>query len=125
MLSSGTEASMSGDSARARGDRPQAIVKFAGAITDTPTGLLVGAPAPARPRSCGAGPSGVPEKIASLTRVARYNDLASVKRCWRRAHRRDHRRAVAANMGVVPPAVGFLAGLRRIADRSGCVVDLR
>jgi glutamate-1-semialdehyde 2,1-aminomutase len=60
-----------------------------------------------------------------LTHVARYNDLASVE-----AVLADHADDVAAiivepvgaNMGVVPPATGFLEGLRAICDRIGAVL---
>ncbi len=69
--------------------------------------------------------SGVPREVASLTLVARYNDLHSVEEAFRRHG--DEIAAVivepvAANMGVVPPLPGFLGGLRRITRSYGALL---
>src|ERR1700722_8604046 len=68
---------------------------------------------------------GVPQALAALTLNAPYNDLAAVERLF--AEHRDKIAAVivepiAANMGVVLPAEGFLAGLREITTRNGALL---
>ena len=68
---------------------------------------------------------GVPQALAALTLNARFNDLAAVERLFA-----EHKgkiaavivEPVAANMGVVLPAEGFLAGLRRITQRDGALL---
>jgi glutamate-1-semialdehyde 2,1-aminomutase len=68
---------------------------------------------------------GVPPALAALTLNAPYNDLPAVARLF--AQHRDKIAAVivepiAANMGVVLPAEGFLAGLREITKRNGALL---
>ena len=68
---------------------------------------------------------GVPRALAELTLNAPYNDLGAVKRLF--AQHKDKIAAViiepiAANMGVVEPAPGFLAGLREITKRNGALL---
>jgi glutamate-1-semialdehyde 2,1-aminomutase len=61
--------------------------------------------------------AGVPPAFAKETLVATFNDVGSVERLFDR-----HKKAIAAvivepvcgNMGVIPPAPGFLNSLRRI-----------
>ena len=60
--------------------------------------------------------------------MAGYNDLDSVQRLF--DANRDQIAAVivepiAGNMGVVPPADGFLRGLRDVCTRHGRAADLR
>jgi glutamate-1-semialdehyde 2,1-aminomutase len=68
---------------------------------------------------------GVPEALAALTLNAPYNDLNAVERLFTQHH---HKVAaiivepVAANMGVVLPEPGFLAGLREISRRNGALL---
>jgi len=68
---------------------------------------------------------GVPEALAALTLNAPYNDLNAVERLF--AQHRNKIAAiivepVAANMGVVLPEPGFLAGLREISRRNGALL---
>jgi glutamate-1-semialdehyde 2,1-aminomutase len=68
---------------------------------------------------------GVPQALAALTLNAPYNDLPAVERLF--AEHRDKIAAVivepiAANMGVVLPADGFLSGLREITKRNGALL---
>lgn len=71
------------------------------------------------------GSAGVPAGAVQDTLLARYNDLASVEELFR-----AHGNAIAAilvepvagNMGVVPPAPGFLEGLRRITQDYGSLL---
>jgi glutamate-1-semialdehyde 2,1-aminomutase len=69
--------------------------------------------------------AGVPPALAALTVTVDYNDLAGVE-----AVIRGHGERVAAvivepvagNMGVVPPAPGFLEGLRALCTRAGAIL---
>ena len=67
----------------------------------------------------------MPEGIAQETLSAPYNDLASVKAAFER-HGADIAAVivepVAANMGVIPPAPGFLDGLRAITQQHGALL---
>jgi glutamate-1-semialdehyde 2,1-aminomutase len=121
LVSSGTEATMSAlRLARAATGRPE-IVKFAGCYHGHVDGLLVRAGSGATTLGVPDSP-GVPEAIASLTRIATYNDPESV-----RAQCGDRTAAVivepvAGNMGVVPPAPGFLEALRETCDATGALL---
>ncbi|HWZ23879.1 MAG TPA: glutamate-1-semialdehyde 2,1-aminomutase [Verrucomicrobiae bacterium] len=68
---------------------------------------------------------GVPEALAALTLNAPYNDLNAVEHLFK--HHQNKIAAiivepVAANMGVVLPEPGFLAGLREISRRNGALL---
>ncbi len=68
---------------------------------------------------------GVPQALAGLTLNAPYNDLAAVEKLFG-AHK-DKIAAVivepiAANMGVVVPAQGFLQGLRELTRKHGALL---
>ena len=69
--------------------------------------------------------AGVPAEYASCTLTAQYNDPASVEKLFE--EEKDAIAAVivepvAANMGVVPPAPGFLEFLRDITEQNGAVL---
>ncbi|HEX2222422.1 MAG TPA: glutamate-1-semialdehyde 2,1-aminomutase [Candidatus Limnocylindria bacterium] len=121
-VSSGTEAVMSAVRlARAATGRPR-IVKMAGAYHGHADALLVraGSSATGLPAS-----AGVTQGTARDTLVVPYNDLAALESVLL-AHRGGVAailvEPVAANMGVVPPRPGYLAGLRRLADRFGALL---
>jgi glutamate-1-semialdehyde 2,1-aminomutase len=97
------------------------IIKFAGCYHGHADGLLVRAGSGATTLGVPDSP-GVPAEVARLTRVARYNDLASVATLADTDVAAIIVEPVAGNMGVVPPAEGFLAGLRAIADRCGALL---
>jgi len=68
---------------------------------------------------------GVPEALAQLTLNVPYNNLAAVEKVF--AGQKDKIAAVivepiAANMGVVLPADGFLQGLREITRKHGALL---
>src|ERR1700731_3296277 len=68
---------------------------------------------------------GVPEALAALTLNAPYNDLNAVERLFTQHHNKIAAiivEPVAANMGVVLPEPGFLAGLREISRRNGALL---
>jgi glutamate-1-semialdehyde 2,1-aminomutase len=126
MVNSGTEAVMSAVRvARAYTGRDK-ILKFDGCWHGHADGLLVKAGSTGLQYGI-PDSAGVPAAYAGHTLVARYNDLDSVRELLA-----EHEGQVAAilvepvagNMGVVPPAAGFLEGLRRAADDSGAVLIL-
>ncbi len=113
-VSSGTEAAMSAIRvARAATNRPR-IVKFAGCYHGHADAFLVKAGSGALTLGIPTSP-GVTPGVASDTLIASYNDLASVDQLLQ-----EHGSSIAAvivepiagNIGVVPPADGFLRGLR-------------
>jgi glutamate-1-semialdehyde 2,1-aminomutase len=68
---------------------------------------------------------GVPADFAKHTLTAPYNDLQAVRQIVNA--QRDTLACIilepiAANMGVVPPAPGFLAGLRRLTEEHGILL---
>jgi len=123
-VSSGTEAAMSAlRVARGLTGRPK-IIKLAGGYHGHADGLLVragsGAAGIGRPTS-----AGVTEATAADTLVAPYNDLDAVARLLDEHHGQVAAlivEPVAANMGVVPPALGYLAGLRRLTADAGTLL---
>ena len=123
-VNSGTEATMSAIRvARAATGRDR-IVKFAGCYHGHGDAFLVQAGSGATTLGVPTSP-GVARATAADTLIADYNDLGSVNRLFR-AHR-DSIAAVivepiAGNMGVVPPAAGFLEGLRDLCDKHGAVL---
>ena len=74
-----------------------------------------------------ASSPGVPEGLARLTLNAPYNDLAAVERLFDQ-HRGEIAgvivEPIAANMGVVLPAPGFLPGLRELTRKHGALLIL-
>jgi glutamate-1-semialdehyde 2,1-aminomutase len=68
---------------------------------------------------------GVPAALAALTLALPFNDLAAVRRALE-AHPGKVAAVVvepvAGNMGVVPPAPGFLPGLRELCTRHGTLL---
>jgi glutamate-1-semialdehyde 2,1-aminomutase len=119
-VSSGTEAAMSAIRLARAATGRDAIVKMAGGYHGHADALLVepGSGATGLPAS-----AGVTAAAARDTLVALYNDLDAVE-----AHLRARDVAavivepVAANMGVVPPADGYLEGLREITRRHGTLL---
>ncbi|MGH2986144.1 MAG: glutamate-1-semialdehyde 2,1-aminomutase [Solirubrobacterales bacterium] len=124
MVNSGTEASMSAVRlARAATGREQ-LVKFAGAYHGHVDGLLADAGSGLATHGIPASP-GVPRAQAAATIVVPWNDPDALA-----AALAEHEVAailaepVPANMGVVPPAEGFLERLRELADDSGALLVL-
>jgi glutamate-1-semialdehyde 2,1-aminomutase len=118
LTSSGTEATMSAVRvARAFTGRNR-LLKFAGCYHGHSDGFLVKSGSGTLTFGTPSSP-GVPAEVAALTLNARYNDLADVRALLER-HRGEVAAVivepVAGNMGVVPPAPGFLAGLRALCD---------
>ena len=124
LVNSGTEACMSAlRLARAFTGRSK-IVKFAGNYHGHADGLLVQAGSGALTHGIPTS-AGVPESYAAETLVATYNDTASVKTlfdAWPDDIAAVIVEPVAGNMGVVPPADGFHADLRRITEANGALL---
>ena len=124
LVNSGTEACMSAIRlARAHTGRDK-IIKFAGCYHGHADGLLVKAGSGAMTHGIPTS-AGVPESYASETLVADYNDLASVEEAFAAFPEGIAAvivEPVAGNMGVVPPAPGFLQGLRRITQEHGALL---
>lgn len=123
-VSTGTEATMSALRLARGATGRDKILKFEGGYHGHADYLLVKAGSGAA--TLGTSDSaGVPEAFARETLVAPYNDLEAV-RSLARAHAGDLAAVivepVAGNMGVVPPAPGFLRGLREITREIGALL---
>ena len=123
-VNSGTEASMSAIRlARAFTGR-QKFVKFAGCYHGHADSFLVQAGSGALTLGVPSSP-GVPPGLSDLTIVLPYNDLDSVQETlqqWGSEIAAVIVEPVAANMGVVLPAPGFLEGLRQLTRDAGCLL---
>lgn len=123
MVNSGTEATMSAIRlARAYTGRPK-ILKFAGCYHGHSDGLLTRAGSGAL--TFGVPDSaGVPEAIASNTLVASYNsaEVDGYLEAYGDQIAAVIVEPVAANMGVVPPAEGFLQRLRDLTRSAGSLL---
>ncbi len=125
-VSSGTEATMSAIRLARGATGRDRIVKVDGCYHGHVDSLLVNAGSGVLTLGLPGSP-GIPEALASLTQVVPYNDLDAVRTLF------EQRGAeiaciivepVAGNMGVVPPAEGYLAGLRALCDEHGVVLIL-
>lgn len=124
LVNSGTEAVMSAIRVARGYTGRDLIVKFEGCYHGHSDGMLVkagsGAITTAVPDS-----GGVPEGYARNTLVAVYNDPSSVEELFKLHGERIAAvivEPVAANMGVVPPAPGFLQLLRELTSRHGSLL---
>jgi glutamate-1-semialdehyde 2,1-aminomutase len=124
LTSSGTEATMSAlRLARAATGRER-IVKFEGCYHGHADALLAAAGSGIATLGI-PGSAGVPASAVSGTIVLPYNDLEAVEQAFARARGEIAAvivEPVAANMGLVLPAPGFLAGLRALCDEDGALL---
>jgi glutamate-1-semialdehyde 2,1-aminomutase len=123
-VSSGTEATMSAVRLARGVTKRDFIVKFEGCYHGHADSFLSQAGSGLATLGIAECP-GVPQALAELTLNAPYNDLAAVERLF--SQHKDKIAAViiepiAANMGVVEPAPGFLAGLRELTKRNGALL---
>lgn len=124
LVSSGTEAVMSAIRVARGFTKRDKIVKFRGNYHGHSDGLLVKAGSGLLTESI-PDSAGVPAGYAESTLLADYNDLDSVRELFTLQGEQIAAiivEPVAANMGVVPPAEGFLQGLRDIADQYGALL---
>jgi glutamate-1-semialdehyde 2,1-aminomutase len=122
MTSSGTEAAMTAIRiARAHTGR-DVVIKFAGAYHGHSDGLLAAAGSGLATQGIPASP-GVPAATAAATVVIAWNDPRALDRALA-----DHAVAaiiaepLPANMGLVPPAEGFLGLLRERSSSAGALL---
>lgn len=123
LVSSGTEATMSAIRVARGYTKRDKIIKFRGCYHGHSDGLLVKAGSAALTTSV-PDSAGVPADFTRHTLVAEYNSPDSVKALFEAYP--DEIAAiivepVAANMGVVPPADGFLEFLREITKHYGAL----
>ena len=123
-VSSGTEATMSAIRLARAATGRKIIVKFEGCYHGHSDGLLVKAGSGVATFGI-PGSAGVPEQIANLTLALPYNDLPAVEAAFA-----AHPGLIAAiilepvvgNAGCIPPAPGYLAGLRALTAREGALL---
>jgi glutamate-1-semialdehyde 2,1-aminomutase len=124
LVSSGTEAAMSAIRLARGATRRDRILKFAGCYHGHADALL--AEAGSGVATLGIPSSaGVPAKVTADTIVSPYNDLeaaAAAVAQYGEGLACVIVEPVAGNMGVVPPAPGFLDGLRALCDASGALL---
>jgi glutamate-1-semialdehyde 2,1-aminomutase len=122
MTSSGTEATMSAVRLARAATGRDVVLKFAGAYHGHVDGLLAQAGSGLATQGIPASP-GVPAAAAAQTVVVPWNDLDAVREAFA-AH--DLAAVLCepypANMGVVPPAHGFLEGLRDLCSAHGALL---
>ena len=124
MVNSGTEAVMSAIRLARGATGRDKIIKFEGCYHGHSDCLLVGAGSSAL---AGGHPTsaGVPQDVVRHTLTAQFNDLASVETLLQANENQVACvivEPVAANMGVVGPKPGFLAGLRALCDQYGALL---
>jgi glutamate-1-semialdehyde 2,1-aminomutase len=123
-VSSGTEATMSAIRVARAATGRKIIIKFEGCYHGHADGLLVKAGSGVATFGI-PGSAGVPEEIAALTHALPYNDLAAVDAAFD-AHEGEIAAVilepVVGNAGCIPPAPGYLAGLREITQREGALL---
>ena len=123
-VSSGTEAAMSAVRVARAATRRDKIIKFEGCYHGHADAFLVKAGSGALTLGTPTSP-GVTVAAAADTLIASYNDVASVERVFT-ANRGQIAalfvEPIAGNMGVVPPADGFLRALRELCDAHGTLL---
>ena len=124
LVSSGTEAAMSAIRLARGFTHRDRVIKFAGCYHGHADALLAGAGSGLATLGIPGSP-GVPTGAAADTIVCPYNDIdaaaAGVER-WGEGLACIVVEPVAGNMGVVPPAPGFLEALRALCDASGALL---
>ncbi|MBI2899000.1 MAG: glutamate-1-semialdehyde 2,1-aminomutase [Planctomycetes bacterium] len=124
LVSSGTEACMSAIRVARGFTKRDGIVKFEGGYHGHADFLLVRAGSGAATFGV-PGSAGVPKEAAAKTATLPYNDARAAEAFLRRNGTKIACvivEPVAGNMGVVPPAAGFLETLRRETERCGTLL---
>jgi len=122
MTASGTEAAMSAIRLARAATGRELVLKFAGAYHGHVDGLLAQAGSGLATQGIPSSP-GVLAAAAAATVIVPWNDPAAVIEATERYHLAAIlTEPVPANMGVVPPAEGFLELLREQADETGALL---
>ena len=124
LVSSGTEAAMSAIRLARGFTRRDRVLKFAGGYHGHADALLANAGSGIATLGIPSSP-GVPSGTTSDTVVAPYNDLEAAAEAVARYGEGLAAiivEPVAGNMGVVPPAPGFLETLRSLASAAGALL---
>jgi glutamate-1-semialdehyde 2,1-aminomutase len=124
MVSSGTEATMSAIRLARGFTGREKIIKFEGCYHGHADSFLIKAGSGAITLGLPDSP-GVTKGTAQDTLIAKYNDLDSVKLLFA-----DNPNKIAAlivepvagNVGVIPPNIGFLEGLRELCTQQGTLL---
>jgi glutamate-1-semialdehyde 2,1-aminomutase len=123
-VNSGTEAAMSAIRLARAATSRDLIVKCIGGYHGHADGLLVEAGSgplmPGTPSS-----PGIPATVAANTVLVPYNDLGAARAAFEKHPMQIAAflvEPVAGNMGVVPPAAGYLQGLRELCDAHGSIL---
>jgi glutamate-1-semialdehyde 2,1-aminomutase len=123
-VSSGTEATMSAVRLARGITKRDFIVKFEGCYHGHADSFLSQAGSGLATLGIAECP-GVPQALAQLTLNVPYNDLNAVEKVFEQHTGKIAAvivEPIAANMGVVLPEAGFLAGLRQITTRHGALL---
>jgi len=123
-VNSGTEAAMSAIRLARAATGRDLVVKCIGCYHGHADGLLAEAGSGALTLGTPSSP-GIPASITSCTLLVSYNDLAGAKAVFEAYPGKIACFAVepvAGNMGVVPPADGYLKGLRDLCDQHGALL---
>jgi glutamate-1-semialdehyde 2,1-aminomutase len=123
-VSSGTEATMSAIRVARAATGRNIIIKFEGCYHGHADGLLVKAGSGVATFGI-PGSAGVPDAVAHLTLALPYNNLAAVEAALA-AHPEEIAaiilEPVVGNAGCIPPADGYLEGLRDLTRRAGSLL---
>ena len=122
--SSGTEAVMSAVRLARGATGRKKVIKCIGCYHGHSDAMLVSAGSGATTLGVPSSP-GVPPGAVADTVLVPYNDLAAAQAAAGEAGAQLAAvlvEPVAGNMGVVPPADGYLAGLRKLCDRRGALL---
>lgn len=120
LVSSGTEAVMTAIRLARAYTKRDFIIKMAGCYHGHSDSLLVAAGS-GLAETAVTSSAGVPDSIAKLTIVIPYNDVDAAKLAFEKHKGKIASilvEPVAANMGVVLPADGYLATLRKLCDQN-------
>jgi len=123
-VSSGTEATMSAVRLARAATGRDLIIKFEGCYHGHSDSFLSEAGSGLATLGIAACP-GVPQALAGLTLNAPYNDAAAVEKLFDRHSNQIAAlivEPIAANMGVVAPAPGFLQQLRDLTTQHGALL---
>jgi len=123
-VNSGTEATMSAIRLARGYTKRKYIIKFEGCYHGHSDALLVKAGSGIATLGI-PGSAGVPEEFVQFTLALPYNNLNIVEEAFRR-HKHEIAcvivEPVVGNMGCVPPAKGFLDGLRYLTSRENSLL---